>query len=207
MARAIVPVALCAGFVSGSCTASWVGGLDIGAGVAAALIAAGIALAVGTLFLIITRDRRELRFYAVIGVSACIAAEFGAFWPFLWPAIVAILIAIAGGILAGRIARNAFPVRAIRAAYAGIISAIAIAIAMAGVVAGFWLNLDFGGSFSFGCCADGGSTKINHFAFVPIAGAVPPLMSAIGAWLAGVACRRELPIADSGSDNTGAGQR
>ena len=206
LARVVVPVALCAGFVSGSCTlqANYGG---MGTAAVAALIAAGIALAVGLLFLIVTRDRRELRFFTLIGIYACIAAEFLAWWVFAWPAIIAILIIIAGGIAAGRVARSAFRVGGNCAANAGFISACAITIAAAGVVAGFWLNIDIGFS-GFGCCSNGGSdTNINLLAFVPIAGGVPPLMSAIGAWLAGLVCRREPAMPGSRRDAAGAGHR
>lgn len=207
LARVVVPVALCAGFVSGSCTLQ-ADDFGLGTAAVAALIAAGIALAVGLPLLIITRDRRELRFFTVIGVYACIAAEFAAWWILAWPAMIAILIVIAGGIAAGRVARNAFRVGGHCAAEAGIISAYAIAIAAAGVAAGLWMNLEITGSISFGCCDDGGlRMNINPFVFVPIAGGVPPLMSAIGAWLAGLACRRAPPLAGSRRDDANAAPR
>ena len=206
LARVVVPVALCAGFVSGSCTAQG-GESGMGTAAVAALTAAGIALAVGLLFLIITRDRRELRFFTLIGIYACIARRV--------PGLVGVCLARhhrhtdnhSRGIAAGRVARSAFRVGGNRAANAGFISACAITIAAAGVVAGFWLNIDIGFS-SFGCCGNGGSdTNINLLAFVPIAGGVPPLMSAIGAWLAGLACRQKSPLPGSSRDAAGAGHR
>ena len=209
LARLVVPVALCAGFVAGSCTLQ-ADDFGLGTAAVAALIAAGIALVVGLLFLVITRDRRELRFFTVIGVYACIAAEFGAWWVFVWPAVIALLTITIGGIAAGRVARDAFRVGGHCAAKAGIISAVAITIAAAGVVAGFWLNLNIEGSGGVWCCSggDGGlGTNINLFAFVPIAGGVRPLVSAIRARLAGLVCRRELAMPGSGRDAAGAGLR
>lgn len=181
----IVLVALCAGFVAGSCTTQMEG--SNGAAVLPAALAAGVALGIGLLFLIITRDRREVRFFAVIGVAASIAAEFGAWFPFLWPVIVAMVVAIVGGVNAGSAAVEAFGVsrrtgRGVAALVLGAIMAAAIA-----VVWGFWTS--FEGPVTLigdgSLLEDKGSSGFNAYRFALIAGIVTPVVSAVGAWLAG----------------------
>ena len=188
VAPLIVLVALCAGFLSGSCAACAVEVENSNAAaVLPAALAAGVALAIGLLFLVVTRDRREVRFFAVIGVAAYIAAEFGAWWPFLWPLIALLLTAIVGGVNAGSVAGKAFGVsRGKRRGVAVVVSA-AILIAAIAVVAGFWSNYDMGLNF-----LGGGSSpsSLNTSRFALIAGVVPPVVAAVGAWLAGFICRR-----------------
>ena len=196
---AVVLVALCAGFTSGSCTALWD---SVDTGVIAALIAAGIALAVGLAFLVITRDRREAWFYAVNGVSAYTAFEFVAWVILVWPAIVAILIVIAGGIAAGGIARKAFRAGRGAAGSAGVISAFAIAISAGAVFYSFVdseiVSINWGYAFD---------DSINYIPFAITVGSVPPVAACVASWLAGVVCRREPPLPGSGRGAAGAGQR
>ena len=232
LATAIILVALCAGFVSGSCTALWAGGP--GTVVIAVALAGGVALGVGLLFLVITNDRRELWFYAGNGVAAYIAAEFGA-WVILDPGIGAILVAIIGGIAAGEIARKAFRASMRVAVTAGIISAIAIwvilalpgaiAILMAivgGIAAGRVARKVFraspGAAGAAGIISAVAVTlsagivvvsffRSDYIPFAVIVGSVPSAAAATGARLAGLLCRRSQPVADSSSDDAGAGQR
>ena len=181
----IVLVALCAGFVSGSCT----GMADVGAGavILATGLTAGVALVIGLLFLISTRDRREVRFFAVIGVAACIAAEFGAWWPFVWPVIVVLLTAFVGGVNAGSVAVKAFGVSRGKRWGVAVMVSVAILVAAIAVVAGFWSNYDMGLDFLGGGSS---SPSLNANRFALIAGIVPPAVAAAGAWLAGYICRR-----------------
>ena len=184
VAPLIVLVAVCAGLVSGSCA----GMSDVGGGavVLATGLAAGVALGIGLLFLIITRDRREVRFFAVIGVAAYIAAEFGAWWPFVWPLIVVLLTAIVGGVIAGRVAGKAFGIPRSKRQGVAVVTSVAILMATSAVVAGFWMNLE-GLHIIIG---DNDSSGFNTIRFALIAGIVPPIVSAGGAWLAGDICRR-----------------
>ena len=182
----IVLVALCAGFVAGSCTTQMEG--SNGAAVLPAALAAGVALGIGLLFLVITRDRREVRFFAVIGVAAYVAAEFGAWRPYGWPVGVFPLTAIGGGVIAGSVAGKAFGVP--RGKRLDVIAVVFAAILVAGiaVVWGFWSSLEG----TLGVMEDivSGSLDLNSSRFALIAGIVTPVVSAVGAWLAGYSCRR-----------------
>lgn len=186
----IVLVALCAGLVSGSCT----GMADVGAGavILATGLAAGTALAIGLLFLVITRDRREVRFFAVIGVAAYIAAEFGAWYLIVLPIAVVLLTVIVGGVIAGNVAGKAFGVPRSKRQGVAVVTSVAILMATIAVVAGFWMNLEgpvnvLGDDAFLG---ENGSSGFNAYRFALITGIVPPVVSAAGAWLAGDICRR-----------------
>ena len=185
----IVLVAVCAGFVSGSCTATMEGSNT--AAVLPAALAAGVALGIGLLFLIITRDRREVWFFAVIGVAAYIAAEFGA-WLFGWPISAVLLTFIAGGVVSGIVAGRVFGVPRRAGHGVGALAMGAIMAAAIAVVWGFWTS--FEGPVTLlgdgSLLEDKGSSDFNAYRFALIAGIVTPVVSAVGAWLAGYSCRR-----------------
>lgn len=185
VAPLIVLVALCAGFVSGSCTANTEG--SIGAAVLSAALAAGVALGIGLLFLVITRDRREVQFFAMIGVAAYAAAEFGAWYPFIWPGVMALLIAVGSGVLAGSAAVATFGVPRSKGQGVGALSIVAILVAAIVVVWGFYTSL----TGSFGVPGfESSSIGLSSYRFALIVGIVPPAMSAVTAWLIGYSCRR-----------------
>ena len=184
VAPLIVLVALCAGFVSGSCTAQMEG--SNGAAVLSAALSAGVALGIGLLFLIITRDRREVWFFAMIGVSAYIAAEFGAWYPFIWPGVVALLIAIVGAVNAGSIAVKAFSVPRSTGQGVAALSIVSILAATIAVVWGFYTGL----TGSFGVPGfESSSIGLRTYRFALIVGVIPPVVSAVSAWLIGYICR------------------
>ena len=180
----IVLVAVCAGFVSGSCTAQIEDSNT--AAVLPAALAAVVALVIGLLFLVITRDRREVQFFAMIGVSVYIAAEFGAWWPAIWPGIVALLIAIVGAVNAGSIAVKSFSVPRSTGQGVAALSIVAILAAAIAVVWGFYTSL----TGSFGVPGfESSSIGLSSYRFALIVGVVPPVVSAVSAWLIGYSCR------------------
>ena len=173
------------GAVSGGCT-GYTGGTE-GQVAVATLLSAGIASAIGALFFLFTPDRREVCFFALIAVAACIAAEFGAWSLFIRPGIVAMVICVGGGFIAGRIAGDGYDADGFPALITVAVSVAAIAIASSAVVAGFWANVR---SSSVDSIPPGFSFEIDHVPFAIIVGIAPAAVAAIAARLAGFVCRR-----------------
>lgn len=74
------------------------------------LIAGGIALIVGILFMLMAGSRLRMRIFAVIGGAAYIAGLVGVWWAVVFiPAAIALIIAILGRRMAGRQIANENP--------------------------------------------------------------------------------------------------
>ncbi|MDE2786623.1 MAG: hypothetical protein OXL37_08170 [Chloroflexota bacterium] len=143
------------------------------------LFPAGLALAIGSLYLLLNRKPPAARLFAIIAVAAYVAGMVGAWWMILLiPAILSLMVIVAGGLICrftdelGYHTYRSWPV--------AVASGLAIAAATFGFVAGFWVNFDIG-TLSF----DGSGTgpSFNALPFALVAGSVPPLCAAAGSWI------------------------
>ena len=192
-----VLVALCAGVASGSCITSADDTVHEPA-VVAGLLSAGIALAVGLLFLIPLGRWPIAKLYVVIGPVSYVAGMFGSWFIVVFPALIAIAISIAAGVAirwlilpdlgseAHRVAAEADTPQAIEArAGSGswgtaLLSGVTVFIAAMAFVLCFWVNFDFNPCF-FGSCPP---SRVNAVPFAIASAVITPAIAAGGAWFA-----------------------
>ena len=187
----VVIVALCAGFVSGSCTGlvTWDGAVTAVAGASAA----GVALVVASvLFFLLKPNRRGIWRFAIICVAGYLAAAFLA-WALFIVGIGAVAVGVVTGAVAVAVAIVGTRLWARGSSGAGrrviritaLISGIAIAVSAAAVVWGFYANGDVLVELCIGWQWDNSGcdnpSYNNPVVFALIVGGAPPIVAATAA--------------------------